>query len=253
MRKNILLVIVVVVVLIVFGLPFALPLDNSGLQPASDLADPDGVFIDVAGLQTTAKRDGDFYVVNGSKTYITNGVVADYVIAAVKTDPSRGHKGLSMLVIEKGTPGFGVSKKLKKLGWRASDTAELFFDDCRVPVKNLLGVENDGFAQVMGNFVWERITLALGSVGAAQDILELAQKYVTERQAFGQPVAKFQVVKHELAEMATELEAARQLTYHALRLHAAGEWALGPTAMAKKYATEMCCRLAGKSTMASCT
>lgn len=120
-----------------------------------------GAGSDVASLKTTAKRDGDHYVVNGSKTYITNGVVADYVIAAVKTDPSRGHKGLSMLVVEKGTPGFGVSKKLKKLGWRASDTAELFFDDCRVPVKNLLGVENDGFSQVMGNFVWERITLAL--------------------------------------------------------------------------------------------
>lgn len=206
-----------------------------------------GAGSDVASLKTTAKRDGDHYVVNGSKTYITNGVVADYVIAAVKTDPSRGHKGLSMLVVEKGTPGFGVSKKLKKLGWRASDTAELFFDDCRVPVKNLLGVENDGFSQVMGNFVWERITLALGSVGAAQDILELAQKYVTERQAFGQSVSKFQVVKHELAEMATELEAARQLTYHALRLHAAGEWALGPTAMAKKYATEMCCKLADRA------
>ncbi len=202
---------------------------------------------DVAGLKTTARRDGHHYVVNGSKTYITNGVVADYVIVAVKTDPARGHKGLSMLVIEKGTPGFGVSKKLKKLGWRASDTAELFFDDCRVPVKNLLGIENDGFGQVMGNFVWERITLALGSVGAAEAILEGARSWVMERQAFGQRIAQFQVVKHQLADMATELEAARQLTYHALRLHAAGEWALGATAMAKKVATEMCCRLADRS------
>jgi acyl-CoA dehydrogenase len=202
---------------------------------------------DVAALQTTARRDGEHFVVNGSKTYITNGVVADYVIDAVKTDPARGHRGLSMLVIEKGTPGFGVAKKLKKLGWRASDTAELFFEDCRVPVGNLLGVENDGFGQVMGNFVWERITLALGSIGAAEDILELARAWVTERSAFGQKVAQFQVVKHQLAEMATELEAARQLTYHALRLHAAGEWALGATAMAKKYATEMCCRLADRA------
>ncbi len=202
---------------------------------------------DVAGIKTTARRDGDSYVVNGSKTYITNGVVADYAIVAVKTDPSRGHKGLSMLVVEKGTKGFGVSKKLKKLGWRASDTAELFFDDCRVPADNLLGVENDGFAQVMGNFVWERISLALGAVGAADDILDQARRYVVERQAFGQRVAQFQVVKHQLAEMATELEAARQLTYHALRLHAAGEWALGATAMAKKLATEMCCRVADRA------
>lgn len=202
---------------------------------------------DVAGLRTTARREGDVYVVNGSKTYITNGVIADYAIVAVKTDPARGHKGLSMLVVEKGTPGFGVSKKLKKLGWRASDTAELFFDECRVPVTNLVGVENDGFGQVMGNFVWERITLALGSIGAADDILEQARRYVTDRQAFGQRVAQFQVVKHQLAEMATELEAARQLTYHALRLHAAGEWALGATAMAKKFATEMCCKLADRA------
>ncbi|MBL8921547.1 MAG: acyl-CoA dehydrogenase family protein [Myxococcaceae bacterium] len=206
-----------------------------------------GAGSDVAGLKTTARRDGDHYVVNGSKTYITNGVVADYVIAAVKTDPARGHKGLSMLIVEKGTPGFGVSKKLKKLGWRTSDTAELFFDDCRVPVANLLGAENDGFSQVMGNFVWERITLALGSIGAGEDMLELARRYVTDRQAFGQSVAKFQVVRHQLAEMATELEAARQLTYHALRLHVAGEWALGATAMAKKYATEMACRIADRA------
>jgi acyl-CoA dehydrogenase len=202
---------------------------------------------DVAGLKTTATRRGADFIVNGSKTYITNGVVADYVIVAAKTDPGRRHQGLSLIVVEKGTPGFGVSKKLKKLGWRASDTAELFFDDCHVPTKNLLGVENDGFSHVMGNFVWERITLALGAVGAAEAIFEGARSYVLERQAFGQRVAQFQVVKHQLAEMATELEAARQLTYHALRLHAAGEWALGATAMAKKVATEMCCRLADRS------
>ncbi|MDX2011950.1 MAG: acyl-CoA dehydrogenase family protein [Myxococcaceae bacterium] len=202
---------------------------------------------DVAGLTTTARRDGDVYVLNGAKTYITNGVVADYVIVAAKTDPSRGHKGLSMLVVDKGTPGFQVSKKLKKLGWRASDTAELVFEDCKVPVANLLGVEHDGFSQVMGNFVWERITLALGSVGAADDILQQAMAFVSNRRAFGQNVSQFQVVRHKLADMATELEAARQLTYHALRLHAAGEWALGATAMAKKVATEMCCRLADQA------
>lgn len=202
---------------------------------------------DVAGLVTTARRDGDSWVVNGAKTYITSGVRADYVVAAVKTDLSRGHKGLSMLIVEKGTPGFSVAKKLKKVGWRASDTAELVFEDCRVPAENLLGPEGNGFAQIMGNFQWERLSLALGAIGAADDILEQATKYVRERQAFGQAVAKFQVVKHRLADMATELEAARQLTYHALRLHVAGEWALGQTAMAKKLATEMCCRLADQA------
>jgi acyl-CoA dehydrogenase len=206
-----------------------------------------GAGSDVASLRTTARREGDFWVVNGSKTYITNGVRADYVIAAVKTAPTRGHKGLSMLVVEKGMPGFGVSRKLEKLGWRASDTAELFFDDCRVPAANLLGTENDGFAQIMGNFQWERLTLALGAVGAAEDILGQATRFVQNREAFGQAVSRFQVVRHRLAEMATELEAARQLTYHALRLHAAGEWALGQTAMAKKLATETCCRLADQA------
>ncbi|GMU60941.1 MAG: putative acyl CoA dehydrogenase [Myxococcaceae bacterium] len=202
---------------------------------------------DVAGLRTVAKRDGDSYVINGAKTYITSGVRADYVIAAVKTDMTKGHKGLSMIIVEKGTPGFGVAKKLKKLGWRASDTAELVFEDCRVPKENLLGPEGNGFAQIMGNFQWERLSLALGAIGAAEDILAKVTAYVRERQAFGQAVAKFQVVKHRLADMATELEAARQLTYHALRLHVAGEWALGQTAMAKKLATEMCCKLADQS------
>jgi acyl-CoA dehydrogenase len=210
------------------------------------VTEPDGGS-DVAGLKTTARRDGGDYVVNGAKTYITSGVRADYVIVAAKTDPARGHKGVSMLIVEKGTPGFSVGRALQKLGWRASDTAELVFDECRVPAANLLGREHDGFAQIMGNFQWERLTLALGAVGAGEDILAQATAFVQSRRAFGQQVSSFQVIRHRLAEMATELEAARQLTYHALRLHAAGEWALAQTAMAKKYATEMCCKLADQA------
>ncbi|MBK7860502.1 MAG: acyl-CoA dehydrogenase family protein [Archangiaceae bacterium] len=202
---------------------------------------------DVAGLLTTARRDGDHYVVNGSKTYITNGVRCDFVVLAVKTDPTKGHQGLSLLVVEKGTQGFGVSKKLKKLGWRASDTGELHFEECRVPVANRLGDEGAGFYQIMGNFEWERIAMALGAVGAADDILQGAISYTRDRKAFGKSIAEFQVTRHKLAEMATELEAARQLTYHALRLHAGGEYALAQTAMAKKVATEMCCRLADQA------
>ena len=206
-----------------------------------------GAGSDVAGLRTHARREGDGWVLNGSKTYITNGVRADYVIVAAKTDPTRGHKGLSMFLVEKGTPGFIVSKQLKKVGWRASDTAELTFEDCRLPAEALLGDEGNGFAQIMGNFQWERLSLALGAIGSAEEILEVAIAFTKGREAFGQSIAKFQVTKHKLADMATELEAARQLTYHALRLHAAGEWALGQTAMAKKYATEMCCKLADMS------
>lgn len=202
---------------------------------------------DVAGLRTTARREGDHYVVNGSKTYITNGVRADFVVTAVKTDPTQGHKGLSLLVIERGTPGFTVSRKLEKLGWRSSDTGELSFEDCRVPAANLLGEEGQGFYEIMGNFQWERLSLALGAIGSAADIFEQAMSFVQGRRAFGRTVAEFQVVKHRLAEMATDLEAARQLTYHALRLHAAGEHALAQTSMAKKLATEMCCRLADQA------
>jgi acyl-CoA dehydrogenase len=202
---------------------------------------------DVAGIRTTARRDGDHYVVNGAKTYITNGVRADFVVLAVKTDPAVRHKGVSLLVVERGTPGFTVSRKLDKLGWRASDTGELAFEDCRVPVANLLGEEGQGFYEIMGNFQWERLSMALGAIGAAQDILEKALEYARDRRTFGKPLTEYQVIRHRLAEMATDLEAARQLTYHALRLHAGGEHALAQTSMAKKVATEMCCRLADQS------
>lgn len=202
---------------------------------------------DVAGLRTTARRSGDGYVVDGTKLYITNGVRADFVVLAVKTDPGAGHGGLSLLVVERGTPGFTVSRKLDKLGWRASDTAELHFEDCRVPAESLLGREGEGFAQLMGNFQWERLSLALGAVGAAEQILESALAYVRDRRAFGRPLAGFQVLRHRLADMATDLEGARQLTYHALRLHVGGEAAIAQTSMAKKVATEMCCRLADQA------
>ncbi len=199
---------------------------------------------DVAGLRTTAVRDGDHYVVNGSKTYITNGVRADFLVLAVKTNPAAGHKGLSMLIVEKGTPGFSVGRKLQKLGWRSSDTAELFFEDCRVPAENLLGVEGQGFPQIMGNFQWERLSLALGALGAIDDMLEKVLEHVKQRRAFGQTLAQFQVIRHRLAELHTSAECARQLTYHALRLHVGGEYAVAQTSMAKKVATETACRIA---------
>jgi acyl-CoA dehydrogenase len=225
---------------------FLAPAIRGELIGALAITEP-GAGSDVAGLRTSARREGDVYVVNGSKTYITNGVRADFLVTAVKTDPAAGHRGLSMLILEKGMPGFTVGRKLEKLGWRASDTGELFFEDLRVPKENLLGVEGKGFEQIMGNFQWERLALALGAVGAADEILAGAIAYVRDRKAFGRSVSEFQVIRHRLAEMATDLEAARQLTYHALRLHAGGEYAVAQTSMAKKLATEMCCRLADQA------
>ncbi len=193
---------------------------------------------DVASIATTARDDGDCYVVNGSKMFITNGVRADYVVTAVKTDPAAGHKGISLLVIEKGTPGFGVAKKLEKLGWNASDTGELYFEDCRVPKANLVGQENAGFYYIMKNFAWERLVMALQAVAASQLALEEAIKYAQQRVQFGKPLSKFQVTRHKLADMASLIETARSLTYYALSLFVAGEDADTAVAMAKIYACE---------------
>ncbi len=222
---------------------FLVPAIRGELVGALAITEPDAGS-DVAGIRTRCRKDGDELVLDGAKTYITNGVRADFYVVAVKTDPDAGHDGLSLVVVEKGRPGFAVSKKLKKLGWRASDTAELSFDGCRVPASNLLGDWNGGFYLIMGNFQWERLAMALGATAGAAQILEDAIAYVQERKAFGKPVAKFQVTRHKLADMALRLEAARQLTYHALRLHAAGEEAIRETSMAKRLATEACCSIA---------
>ncbi|MCL6612098.1 MAG: acyl-CoA dehydrogenase family protein [Peptococcaceae bacterium] len=193
---------------------------------------------DVASIQTVARDAGDHYVVNGSKIFITNGVRADYVVTAVKTDPGAGHRGISLLVIEKGTPGFSVAKKLDKLGWGASDTGELIFEDCPVPKANLVGEENAGFYYIMQNFAWERLIMALGAVSGAQLAMEEAINYSHQRVQFGRPLAKFQATRHKIADMAALIETARCLTYHALSLFVAGEDAVTAVAMAKIYACE---------------
>jgi acyl-CoA dehydrogenase len=167
-----------------------------------------GAGSDVAGLRTFARRVDGGFVVNGSKTFITNGVRADFVVTAVKTTEEGGHQGLSFLVIEKGMEGFSVSRKLEKLGWRASDTAELAFDDVFVPDENLLGEENRGFYLIMANFQWERLVMALGAVASMGRVVERLVEV-------GGP-------RHTVAELAVKLEASRSLTYHALRLFAAG-------------------------------
>jgi acyl-CoA dehydrogenase len=192
---------------------------------------------DVANLQTRAIRDGDFYRVSGSKTFITSGVRADFYTVAVRTGES-GFGGISLLLIEKGTPGFTVGRQLKKMGWWASDTAELFFDDCRIPVGNLIGAENMGFACIMGNFQSERLALALMANMTSQLALEESLKWARERQAFGKPIGKFQVIKHRLAEMATALEISREFTYRQAAKMAAGQSVIKEISMAKNFATD---------------
>ena len=193
---------------------------------------------DVAGMTTTARRVGDEYILNGSKIFITNGVHADYVCVAAKTDPSRGHRGVSMFIVESGWPGFKVGKSLKKLGWRASDTAELIFEDVRVPAENLLGKENEGFYYIMRNFQWERIWLALFSVAQAERALEEAMDFVVKEKGAGPSTAP-DAARQLLADMAMDVEKARHLTYYALYKYAKGDDAVVETSMAKAYAGEM--------------
>jgi acyl-CoA dehydrogenase len=194
---------------------------------------------DVASLVTRAKRDGDHYVVNGAKTFITSGCRADIVTCAVRTG-GEGHGGVSLLVIEKGTPGFIVSKKLKKTGWWASDTAELAFEDCRVPVANLIGEENQGFLAIMMNFATERLFLAGQCVAIAELAYRESIQYAKDRRAFGKSISGFQVIRHKLADMASRLAAARALTGEAATRFVRGEQIPGLAAMTKNAATDMC-------------
>ena len=191
---------------------------------------------DVANLQTRAVKEGDHYRLNGSKTFITSGVRADYYTVAVRTG-GEGYQGVSLLLVEKGTPGFNVGKSLKKTGWRVSDTAELFFEDCRVPVTNLIGQENAGFICIMDNFLKERLMLTIMGYMTAQIALEEAMAYAKEREAFGRPIGKFQVTRHKLVDMATEIDIAREYTYRAAARMQAGEQPIKEISMAKNFAT----------------
>jgi acyl-CoA dehydrogenase len=190
---------------------------------------------DVAGIRTTARRVDGGYVVNGSKTFITGGVRADILVTAVKTTQAGGHHGLSFLIIERG-PGV-ESSALEKLGWHASDTALISFEDVLVPAENLLGEENAGFYLIMANFQWERLLMALGSVGAMQVAFERTLQYARERSP---GAGERQAVRHELAEIATTLETARAVTYHALRSYLDDGDAVREVTMAK-LATQRSC------------
>jgi acyl-CoA dehydrogenase len=194
---------------------------------------------DVAAVQTKAVRDGDHYIVNGTKTFITSGTRADFVTAAVRTG-GEGHGGISMLIIDSDTPGFSVASKLKKTGWWASDTAELTFEDCRVPAANLIGQEGAGFLMIMANFGTERLMLAGQCVAIAELAYRESVEYAKQRHAFGKSLSGFQVVRHKLADMATRIAAARALTGECITRFLSGEQTPSLAAMAKNTATDMC-------------
>ncbi|MCW2782145.1 MAG: acyl-CoA dehydrogenase domain protein [Marmoricola sp.] len=192
---------------------------------------------DVAGIITKAERDGDTYVVNGAKTFITSGVRADFVTTAVRTG-GPGHKGISLLVIDKGTPGFEVTRSLRKMGWHCSDTAELAFTDVRVPVGNLVGVENSGFIQIAEQFVVERIGLAIHAYGIAARCLALTREFAAQRETFGKPLLARQVVQHKLVEMHRMVDVARTYTRAIAARHDAGESVIAEACLAKSTAVE---------------
>ena len=195
---------------------------------------------DVAGIRTRAVRDGDDYVLNGSKIFITNGVLADVYFVAAKTNLDvKGSRGVSIFIVEKGTPGFTVSRKLDKMGWRSSDTAELAFQDCRIPADQLLGEENRGFYAIMNNFQNERITLAAQAVGEASKAIDLTLDYVTGRKAFGGSLFELQTIRQRLAMLSAKVEAARQLVYHTAWRDAKGDDCVKEVSMAKALCGEL--------------
>jgi alkylation response protein AidB-like acyl-CoA dehydrogenase len=198
-----------------------------------------GIGSDLASMTTTAVRDGDRYVLNGSKTFITNGINADLVVTAVKTDPSERHRGMSLLVVERGMDGFERGRNLDKIGMHAQDTAELFFTDVDVPVANLLGEEGEGFRYLVTNLPQERLSIAATGVAAARAAFDQTLAYVTERQAFGQAVGAFQNTRFRMAEMATEIELGQTYIDRCVLALNAGELTAEEASMAKWWCTEL--------------
>ena len=205
-----------------------------------------GIGSDLASMAATARRDNGHYVVNGAKTFITNGINADLVITAVKTDPSERHRGISLVVIERGMEGFERGRNLDKLGMHAQDTAELFFNDVPVPVENLLGEEGKGFLYLVSNLAQERMSIAIAAVSSAQAAFDITLEYVKERTAFGQPVGSFQASRFALAEMKTEIELATVYVDQAVMALNAGELSPEDAAMAKWWSTELQGRVVDK-------
>jgi alkylation response protein AidB-like acyl-CoA dehydrogenase len=205
-----------------------------------------GAGSDVSGIRTRAVQDGGDWVINGSKIYITNGVRADFYLVVTRTGDDQWG-GLTLFLVEKETPGFTVGRKLKKVGMHASDTAELFFENVRVPDANRVGDVGQGFYNIMWELQGERLIGAATAVAGAERALEMAMKYAGEREAFGRPIGRFQVIRHKLAQMATEIEAARALVYTCAWRWQNGEYPVKEISMAKLFASEMACRVADEA------
>jgi alkylation response protein AidB-like acyl-CoA dehydrogenase len=199
-----------------------------------------GAGSDLQGIRTAARREGDGWVLTGSKTFITNGINADLVIVVARTDPDApGSKGISLLVVERGMPGFNRGRNLEKVGLKAQDTAELFFEDVRVPAENVLGTENRGFHHLMENLPQERLSIAVGAVASAENVLAMTREYVTSRTAFGRPVGSFQNTRFVLAELQTETTVARTFVDECVRQLGTGDLTAVDAAMAKWWTTEL--------------
>ncbi|MEU5421828.1 acyl-CoA dehydrogenase family protein [Streptomyces sp. NPDC020667] len=205
-----------------------------------------GAGSDLQGIRTAAEDRGDHWLLNGSKTFISNGILADLVIVVARTTPQGGAKGLSLLVAERGMPGFERGRNLDKIGQKAQDTAELFFQDVQVPKENLLGELHGAFGHLMTNLAQERMTIAVAGIAAAEHLLELTTRHVKEREAFGRPLARLQHVRFEIAEMATECAVTRAFVDRCITEHAAGELDAVHASMAKWWATELQKRVADR-------
>lgn len=209
-----------------------------------------GAGSDVAGIRTTAIRDGDEYVINGSKTFITNGPRADFIVLVTKTDPAARHDGITLFIVdlrdEEGNPvpGFTVTSELEKMGMHASDTGELAFEDVRVPAENMLGEEGKGFYHIAWELQGERLVAAAGCHAGAERMIERTLEYAKEREAFGRPIGRFQAIRHKFAEMATKTEAAKQFTYATAWRFANGEYPVREITMAKLFASRVACEVA---------
>ncbi|MDR3008891.1 MAG: acyl-CoA dehydrogenase family protein [Sphingobacterium sp.] len=197
-----------------------------------------GAGSDVKHIKTTAVRDGDFYIVNGSKTFITNGYYGDFFITAVKTDPNQGTKGISLLIIDKNTPGVSTNK-INKLGWHASDTAELGFNNVRVPIAHLVGKEGEGFRYLMDGLQLERLTAAIHSIATADSALQYTLEYIAQREAFGKKIQEFQTIRHRIAQMTADIATTKAFVYHCCDLQNQHEYAVQECSIAKLQASEL--------------
>ena len=202
---------------------------------------------DLANIQTIARRDGDQWVINGRKIFITNGARASWVLLVTKGDRERGHKGYNLILVERGSPGFTVTRTMEKLGMHSSDTAELLFEDCRVPLGNLIGEEGEGFKQLMWELQGERLIAACGAVAGAQRTFEYAMDYAKERRAFGKPIAEHQVIKHKLVDMATKVNMVRAFVYECATRWDKGEYPVREISQAKLMATQIAVEVADEA------